>query len=173
MLLCIVYDMGQQASWWEKMALSKSLKRKVDRKNRAYKEEWKDNYALSYLVLWTQKKPVCLMCNEAIHRRFECLSELFKLKALNLSQNQTLLQKRPRIFILKAKSRRSDCESNCFCRDRFFFRTSRYQNNVAVGTGQILLLAGLFWPTGMWKLLWNLTWPFRLNWIFKKPSNVV
>jgi len=33
------------------MALSKSLKRKVDSKNRAYKEEWKDNYASSYLVL--------------------------------------------------------------------------------------------------------------------------
>ncbi len=28
------------------MALSKSLKRKVDSENRAYKEEWKDNYAV-------------------------------------------------------------------------------------------------------------------------------
>ncbi len=41
---------------------------------------------------------------------FECLSELFKLKSLNLSQNQTLLQKRSCTFILKAKSRRNDCE---------------------------------------------------------------
>ncbi len=41
---------------------------------------------------------------------FECLSELFKLKSLNLSQNQTLLPKRSCTFILKAKSRRNDCE---------------------------------------------------------------
>ncbi len=28
------------------MALSKSLRNKVDSENRAYKEEWKDNYAV-------------------------------------------------------------------------------------------------------------------------------
>ncbi len=33
---------------------------------------------------------------------FEYLSELFKLKALNLSQNQTFMQKRSHTFILKA-----------------------------------------------------------------------
>ncbi len=59
MLLCIVYDMGQQASWWEKMALSKSLKQKVDRKNRAYKEEWKDNYAV-ILPSFVNAKKACV-----------------------------------------------------------------------------------------------------------------
>ncbi len=96
-------DVNIQASWWEKMALSKSLKRKVDCKNMAYKEEWKDKYAvilpsfvtakISWCVLFARKQPT---------DSFECLSELFKLKALNLSQNQTLLQKRSHTFILKA-----------------------------------------------------------------------
>ncbi len=39
-------DVNIKASWWDKMALSKSLKRKVDSENRAYKEEWKDNYSV-------------------------------------------------------------------------------------------------------------------------------
>ncbi len=59
MLICIVYDMGQQASRWEKMALSKSLKRKVDRKNRAYKEERKDNYAV-ILPSFVNAKKACV-----------------------------------------------------------------------------------------------------------------
>ncbi len=52
------------------MALSHSLKRKVDSKNRAYKEEWKDNLAVILSSFVNAKKPVCLICNEAIHRLF-------------------------------------------------------------------------------------------------------
>ncbi len=47
------------------MALSKSLKRKVDSENRAYKEEWKDNYAF-ILPSFANAKPVCLICNEVV-----------------------------------------------------------------------------------------------------------
>ncbi len=50
------------------MALSKSLKRKVDCENRAHKEEWKDVVILPSFV--NAKKPVCLMCNKVIHRLF-------------------------------------------------------------------------------------------------------
>ncbi len=38
------------------MALSQSLKRKVDRESRAYKEEWKDNYAVILPSLVNAKK---------------------------------------------------------------------------------------------------------------------
>ncbi len=46
------------------MALSKSLKRKVDSENRAYKE-WKDNYAF-ILPSFVNANPVCLICNEVV-----------------------------------------------------------------------------------------------------------
>ncbi len=53
------------------MALSMSLnKRKVDSENRAYKEEWKDNYVVILPSFVNAKKPVCLICNIAIYRLF-------------------------------------------------------------------------------------------------------
>ncbi len=58
---------------------------------------------ISHLVLWMQKSRCVLSATKQSTDSFECLSELFKLKALNLSQNQTLLQKRSRTFILKGK----------------------------------------------------------------------
>ena len=47
------------------MSLSKGLKRKVDNDNRAYKEEWRDNFAF-ILPGFTNGKPMCLICNEVI-----------------------------------------------------------------------------------------------------------
>src|SRR4029434_5399274 len=47
------------------MSLSKSLKGKVDNQNRAYKGEWKDNFAF-ILPGFTNGKPMCLICNEVI-----------------------------------------------------------------------------------------------------------
>lgn len=47
------------------MSLSKSVKRKVDSENRAFKEEWKDNYAF-ILPGFMNAKPVCLICNEVV-----------------------------------------------------------------------------------------------------------
>ncbi|KAL1279144.1 hypothetical protein QQF64_025817 [Cirrhinus molitorella] len=47
------------------MALSKSLKRKVDSENRAYKEEWNDKYGF-ILPSFVNAKPVCLICNEVV-----------------------------------------------------------------------------------------------------------
>src|SRR4029434_4693005 len=43
----------------------KSLKRKVDNDNRAYKGEWKDNFAL-ILPGFTNGKPMCLICNKVV-----------------------------------------------------------------------------------------------------------
>ncbi len=43
------------------MALSKSLKRKVDSENRAYKEKWKDNYAVILPSFVNAEQAVCLI----------------------------------------------------------------------------------------------------------------
>ncbi len=63
------------------MALSKSLKRKVDSENRAYKEEWKDNYTVILPSFVNAKKLLCLIFNEAIHRLFWMSFRTFQIKS--------------------------------------------------------------------------------------------
>jgi len=57
------------------MALSKSLKRKVDSENRAYKEEWKDNYAF-ILLSFVNAKLMCLIYNKvvAVFKEYDTVS---------------------------------------------------------------------------------------------------
>ncbi len=46
-----------------------------------YKEEWKDNYAYIPPSAVNAKKPVCLICNEAIHRLFWMSFRTFQIKS--------------------------------------------------------------------------------------------
>ena len=47
------------------MALSKSLKRKVDSENREFKEEWTEQYVF-ILPTFTNANPMCLICNRTV-----------------------------------------------------------------------------------------------------------
>ena len=49
----------------QKMALSKNLKRKVNRENRIFHDEWTENYAF-ILPSFINTKPTCLICNEGV-----------------------------------------------------------------------------------------------------------
>ena len=49
----------------QKMALSKSLKRKVNSENRVFHDEWTENYAF-ILPSFINAKPTCLICNEGV-----------------------------------------------------------------------------------------------------------
>ncbi len=64
------------------MALSKSLKRKVDSENRAYKEEWKDNYAVILPSFVNAKKSRCVLsATEAIYRLIWMSFRTFQIKS--------------------------------------------------------------------------------------------
>ena len=47
------------------MALSKSLKRKIDSENRVFKEEWTEAY-LFILPDFNNAKPMCLICHRPV-----------------------------------------------------------------------------------------------------------
>lgn len=47
------------------MALSKSMKRKVDVENRLFNDEWTDKYAF-IMPTFRKAAPVCLICSETV-----------------------------------------------------------------------------------------------------------
>ncbi len=53
------------------MALSKSLKRKVDSEIRVYKEEWTADYTF-ILSGFISAKLLCLICNQVVFDHKEC-----------------------------------------------------------------------------------------------------